>query len=400
VIGVERWAEVRRLYFVERRSKRAIQRLTGVHRDTVTRAIESEVPPKYERAPAGSKLDPFKDWICEQLQASPTIQSLRLRELATELGYRGGKTIFDDFVREVRPRFQVRRTFQRTVYRPGELVQCDLWEPRALVPVGHGQTRRGWVVTAELCWSRVIAGALIFSKQAPDILWGVGRCLGRIGALPERLVWDREAAIAGGGRPTDEFAAFCGQLGVGWVILDAGDAQAKGALERSHRFMRTNFEPGRRFANPLDFQLQLDAWCDRVNQRVHRTIRAVPAERLLEERSRMRPLPAALPDCDRRFVVRVPQQPYLRVDRNDYSIDPAFAGRRVEVRVSQSAVLAVVLDSGELAARHRRSFAGGLTVTDPAHQNELERQRARRRGRHEVDVEIRPLARYDQLIPA
>jgi hypothetical protein len=42
----------------------------------------------------------------------------------------------------------------------------------------------------------------------------------------------------------------------------------------------------------------------------------------------------------------------------------------------------------------------GLTITDPAHQSELERQRARRRRRHDVDVEIRPLARYDQLIPA
>jgi hypothetical protein len=47
--------------------------------------------------------------------------------MANELGYRGGKTIFDDFVREVRPRFQARRTLQRTIYRPGELVQCDLW---------------------------------------------------------------------------------------------------------------------------------------------------------------------------------------------------------------------------------------------------------------------------------
>jgi hypothetical protein len=214
-------------------------------------------------------------------------------------------------------------------------------------------------------------------------------------------VWDREGAIhAGGGRPTDEFACFCGQLGVGWIILDPGDAQAKGALERSHRFMRTNFEPGRRFANPLDFQLQLDGWCDRVNRRVHRTIRAVPAERVTVERERMRPLPAAMPDGDQRFVTRVPQQPYLRVDRNDYSITPAFAGRRVEVRVSQSEVTAVVLDTGELACRHRRVFAGGLTFTDPAHQTELERQRARRRRRHEVDVEIRPLARYDQLIPA
>jgi hypothetical protein len=79
-------------------------------------------------ARAASKLDPFKDWICEQLRSDPSMQSLRLREMATELGYRGGKTIFDDFVREVRPRFQVRRTFQRTIYRPGELVQCDLWE--------------------------------------------------------------------------------------------------------------------------------------------------------------------------------------------------------------------------------------------------------------------------------
>ncbi len=82
--------------------------------------------------------------------------------MATELGYEGGKSIFDEYVREVRPRFLVKRTFQRTIYRPGELVQCDLWEPRESVSVGHGQLRRGWVVTAELCWSRVIAGTLVF----------------------------------------------------------------------------------------------------------------------------------------------------------------------------------------------------------------------------------------------
>ena len=59
----------------------------------------------------------------------------------------------------------------------------------------------------------------------------------------------------------------------------------------------------------------------------------------------MRRLPETLPDCDRRLVVRVPQQPYLRLDRNDCSIDPVFAGRRVEVRVSQTEVTAVVLDT-------------------------------------------------------
>jgi transposase len=400
VVGVEQWAEIRRMYRVDRLSIHEISRRTGLHRKTIRRALAAKSPPRYVRAPAGSKVDPFKDWICDQLRSDPRIPSQRLRELAVELGYEGGKTVFDDFVREVRPRFLAPRTFQRTIYRPGELVQCDLWEPRGLIPVGHGQLRRGWVVTAEVCWSRVIAGSLIFSKQAPDILWGLGRCLRRLGVLPEKLVWDRESAIAPLGRPSEAFASFCGQLEVGWVILEAGDPQAKGVLERSHRFLRSNFEPGRRFANPVDFQHQFDGWCGHANGRVHRTIRAVPTERLSWERTRMRPLPERLPDLDRREVLRVPAQPYLRIDRNDYSIDPVFAGRRVEVRVSQELVNATVLDTGELACRHRRSFAGGLTFTDPAHQTELERLRARRRQRDQVEVEIRPLSRYDALIPA
>ena len=400
MVGVEQWAEVRRMHGVEGLSGREISRRTGLHRDTVSRLLAASAPPRYERKPAGSKLDPFRDWICEQLRADPRIQSQRLRELAGELGYEGGKSIFDDYVREVRPRFVIRRSFQRTVYRPGELVQCDLWEPREQVAVGHGQQRRGWVVTCEVCWSRAIAGTLVFCKEAPDILWALGRNLARLGGLPDKVVWDRESAIAAGGRPTVPFAAFCGQLELGWVICQARDPQAKGALERSHRFMRSNFEPGRVFANHLDFQDRLDAWCDKANGRVHRTIRAVPAERLAEEHARMRPLPARMPDVDRRQVIRVPAQPFVRIDRNDYSIDPRFVGRRVEVRVSQTQVTAGVLDTGELAAQHRRVFAGNLTVTDPAHQTELDRARARRRGRDEVEVEIRPLSRYDALIGA
>jgi transposase len=400
LVGVEQWAEVRRMRRVEGVSEREISRRTGLHRNTVKRLLAAPMPPRYQRRPAGSKLDPFKDWICEQLAVEPRIQSQRLRELATEIGYVGGKSIFDDFVREVRPRFLVARTFQRTVYRPGELIQCDLWEPSEHVAVGHGQRRRGWVVTCEVCWSRVIAGTLVFSKEAPDILFGLARNLGRLGALPEKLVWDRESAIAAGGRPTEAFAAFCGQLEVGWVILEARDPQAKGLLERSHRFMRSNFEPGRVFANHLDYQDRLDAWTDKVNQRMHRTVRAVPSERLAEEKTRMRPLPARMPDVDRRAVVRVSAQPFIRVDRNDYSIDPAFVGRRVEVRVSQSEITAVVLDTGELACQHRRIFAGGLTLVDPAHQTRLEHQREKRRQRHQVEVEVRPLSRYDRLIPA
>ena len=114
----------------------------------------------------------------------------------------------------------------------------------------------------------------------------------------------------------------------------------------------------------------------------------------------MRPLPEPGPDLDRRIVIRVPPQPYVHVDRNDYSLDPRLVGRRVEVRVSQREVVAVALDTGELAARHRRVFAAGQELTDPAHQQALERLRlARYRGKPAVgeDVELRDLSVYDRL---
>jgi hypothetical protein len=47
VLGVEQWAEVRRLVLVERRSQREMARLWGLARGTVVRAAASETPPRY-----------------------------------------------------------------------------------------------------------------------------------------------------------------------------------------------------------------------------------------------------------------------------------------------------------------------------------------------------------------
>jgi transposase-like protein len=399
VLDVEQWAQIRRMHFVDRVPIKEIARRLGLARNTVRAAVRTAEPPRYERARRPSKLDPFKGEIERLLRSDPRIPNTRIRELIAELGYEGGRTILDEHLRELRPRFLPRRTYQRTAYRPGEICRFDLFEPRAEIPVRGGQTRRGFVVTCELGWSRAGAGALVFSKQAPDLLWGMAHCLAFLGALPETAVWDREAAIAPKGRPTEAFAAFCGALALGWLILEAADPESKGLLERRHRFMRTNFEPGRRFASPEHYQAELDAWNERADARLHRGIRAVPAERLARERERMRPLPA-MPDTDRHWVTRVPQQPYLRVDTDDYSADPRLAGRRVELRVSQREVVAVALDTGELACRHRRSFAKHLTFTDPAHQATLDALRGDRRREPDVEVELRPLERYDALIGA
>lgn len=401
LVDVEQWAELRREHFVRGVSIKELVRRTGLSRNTIRAALRSPGPPKYERAAAGSKLDPFKDEICRLLRDEPGLPGQRVRELIAPLGFDGGKTIVDDYLREVRPLFAPpARTFQRTVYRPGEICQFDLWEPRAEVPVGHGQTRRAWVVVACLGYSRAGAGALVFSKQIPELLFGIRRCLWSLGALPETLVWDRQSGLhATGARPTTGFAAFCGQLKVGWHFCERGDPEAKGCVERLQDFMERSFEPGRAFANELDYQLQLDAWFEeRANPRMHKTLRARPIDRLVEERQVMAPLPAVGPDVDRRWVLRVPPDPYLRFDTCEYSLDPALVGRRVEARVGEREIVAVALDSGELACRHSRSFARHRTITALEHARTLKTQRGERRGAAEPVVEVRSLDRYDQLI--
>ena len=400
MVRVEQWAEIRRLHFVVGLSIKAICRRTGRSRQTVRRVLRSDVPPAYGRAPASSKLDPHKPEVHRLLAEEPGLPATRIRELIADQGYTGGRTILEGYLREVRPLFAPPpRTFQRTVYRPGEVCQFDLWEPSEPVPVGHGERRRGWVVVACLGYSRVGAGALVFSKQAHDILWGVARCLWQLGGLPTTLVWDREGALhAGEGRPSEAFAAFCGQLRLGWHFCDPADPQAKGVVERLQGYMETSFEPARRFANELDYQQQLDEWFERANRRIHRGLRCRPADRLAEERAAMAPLPSAPPDLDPRIVLRVPPDPYVRVDTCDYSLDPRLVGRRVEVRVGQREITGVCLDSGEVACRHRRSFARHRTVSDLEHLRLLRCGRERRRA--EPEVEQRSLARYDALIPA
>ena len=211
--SVEQWAELRRLHFVQGVSIKELHRRTGLHRETIRRALRSSEPPRYERGATISKLDPFKDEIHRLLREEPRLPNMRVRELIAPLGYAGGQTILDEYLREVRALFAPPvRTYQRTTYRPGELAQFDLWEPKREIPVGFGQSRRPYVMVGALGYARVGSGALIFSKEAPDLLWATARCLRAFGGLPGTIVTDREGALhAGKGRPTDAYAAFCGR---------------------------------------------------------------------------------------------------------------------------------------------------------------------------------------------
>ncbi len=61
MLDVEQWAQVRRMYFVDRVSIKEIARRTGLARNTIRSALRSGDPPRYERGERPSKLDCFKD---------------------------------------------------------------------------------------------------------------------------------------------------------------------------------------------------------------------------------------------------------------------------------------------------------------------------------------------------
>ena len=73
MLSVEDWAEIRRLRRSEGVSVSEVARVLGISRNTVKRALVSDGPPRYCRAPAGSVVDGFEPRIRELLQAFPTM---------------------------------------------------------------------------------------------------------------------------------------------------------------------------------------------------------------------------------------------------------------------------------------------------------------------------------------
>jgi transposase len=94
-----------REHFVRGVAIKELVRRSGLSRNTIRAALRSDAPPSFRCPERPSKLDPFKDEIHRLLKDDPKLTGVRVRELIEPLGFDGGKTIVDDYLREVRPLF-------------------------------------------------------------------------------------------------------------------------------------------------------------------------------------------------------------------------------------------------------------------------------------------------------
>ena len=325
-------------------------------------------------------------------------------DLLRPLGYRGGITVLKERVAQLRPLFLAAKSYQRTSYLPGEIVQLDWWHTGAEIPVGKGATRQAFGLVATLPHSAAHATTFTFGRTTAEFCSAALGCLVRLGGLPEKVVIDNEASMVkprrgGPARLVDEVAALFGHLLVRPVVLRPRFPEGKGHDERTVGYLETSFLPLRRFESLDDLQHQHDHWADGVAfERHHRRVGAKVADAWRVERGFLRALPEPLPNVDIHLEARVMKDGFVRAGGVDYSVPPGHSGRRVSLVMSLNEVRVHL--EGELIACHHRSWVPADVVLAPEHARALRLARAakRRLGQGDLEVPVPDLSVYDAAV--
>jgi hypothetical protein len=392
VITLEDWALIRRLA-ADGVPKAQIARKLGVSRTTVIKAVGSDEPPRYERRTGPTSFTPFEARVRLLLTETPEMPATVLAE---RVGWTGSIRWFRDNVTRVRAEHRPIDPADRLTWAAGDAAQCDLWFPPRKILLEDGSRTLLPVLVMTAAHSRFMLGRMIPTRKTPDLLLGSWELLRQLGRVPRRLIWDNEPGI-GRGKLTEPAAVFAGSLATKIVLLPPRDPESKGVVERRNGFFETSFMPGRHFTSPADFNAQFSEWLTGANARVVRTIKARPVDVVQADKAAMLPLPPVVLHLGWRNHVRLGRDYYVRVDTNDYSVDPAAIGARVDVAADLDTVR--VRAGGRLVAEHPRRWARATTVTDPAHVKAAAALRHAYQHpitRPEVQDMVRDLADYDK----
>ncbi len=391
---MEDWALIRRLV-AEGIPKAQIAVRLGISRNTVARAAASDEPPMYSRPPVEeTTFTAFAPRVKMLLAEFPDMPA---SVVAERVGWTGSSSWFRENVAKLRPEQQRVDPADRLVWLPGDAAQCDLWFPPQRIPLEDGTAALLPVVVMVAAYSRFINAVMIPTRQTPDLLLGMWLLIKGFGRVPRRLIWDNEAGIGRRGRLAGGVGEFCGTLATRIHQLKAYDPESKGVVERRNGFFETSFMPGRKFASPADFNGQFTEWLQDANDRLVRTIKARPADLVGADREAMLALPPVPPVVGWSNQIRLGRDYYVRVDTNDYSVDPAHIGRIVAVNADLERVTVRV--DRRVVADHSRVWARRVTVTDAVHLDQARRLRDEfTQPRNHVDENalVRDLADYDR----
>ena len=367
---VELFEQIRRDWRTGGSSIRELADRHHVHRRTVRQALASAVPPPRKTYPARPQpaIGPYAAIISEWLLADrdvPPKQRHTARRIWQRLVAEHGASVAEVTVSRYVARRRAELGLDKVqvmvpqAHAPGAEAEVDFGEFHAVVA---GVLGKLWMFVMRLsCSGRAFHVA--FATQAQEaFLEGHVLALEYFGAVPGRVRYDNlkpavVRVLRGRDRTESErFIALRSHYGFDSFFCAPGKdgAHEKGGVEGEiGRFRRRHLVPVPAVAS-LAALNQLIAAADLIDDGRVITGRPVTiAAAFAAEQPALGPLPAEPFDPARLLEARVDSRARVCVRQNYYSVPARYAGRRLPVRLSATAV--EVLDGPRTVARHDRT---------------------------------------------
>jgi transposase len=319
-------AEVARLCSV---SESSVHRIVNDEGD-VTHADDA-AERRARRIGRPSKAEPFRTLVAEILGEEPDLMTLELLRRARAKGYSGGKSAFYELVAELRPpKTEFHMRFEGVA---GEFSQHDFGQ--VVVRFVDGTRQRIHFFASRLKWSRWAAVTLVPDETAETLIRTLLDHFVELGGVPLCAVFDRPKTIAIEWRKdgtitkwNQTFATAAVEIGFTPEVCWAYQPQQKGAVEALVKWVKNSFFKQRRFVDIADLEQQLAEWLREVNtERPSRATGVVPANRIAEDRARLRPPRVRPPELALVEPLSVAPTATALIDGHAYELPPELAGR-------------------------------------------------------------------------
>jgi len=372
MITPEQHAEIRRLYYGEHWKVGTIGAALGLHHDTVRAAIaDTQAVRRGTCRPTA--LDPYLPFVRDTLAQYPRLRATRLYEMVRARGYPGSVVQLRRLVRVIRPQASP-VIYRRLTTLAAEEAQVD-WGAFGTIRIGHG-TRPLSGFAMVLSYSRAICALFTLDQTLESFLRGHVEAFQTFGGVARTLVYDnlKSAVLERQGsaiRFHPRLLELAGHYHFAPRPCTPGRGNEKGKIERQIQYLRHAFFAARTFRDVDDLNAQFRRWRDEVaHQRLHPEQRDhTVAQVLAQEQPRLLPLPAHPFATDVMRAVVSGKTPYVRFDRNSYSIPHPHVRRPLTLLASATTVRIVA--GTETIARHARSYDTGQTIEDLAHLDRL-----------------------------
>jgi transposase len=387
MIPPELEAEILRLHHAEKWPVGTIARQLGVHHSTVKRVLAQAGLPAGRRSARPTLADPFIPFIVETLEKYPRLCASRLYAMVKERGYAGGPDHFRSVVARYRPR-RPAEAFLRLRTLPGEEAQVD-WGHFGTLQIGRAERRLVGFVCV-LSYSRHLFLRYYLGNDMPHFLRGHVDAFTFFDGVARTIKYDNlKSAVLERRLDAIRFHPTLLELAAHYRFEPRPVAVArgneKGRVERAIRFVRTSFFAARSFRDLDDLNRQAHDWCLSTAAE-----RSWPEDRsrkvgevFEEEKPRLMKLPPDSFPCEERVSVKVPKSPYVRFDRNDYSVPHAHVRQTLVVVASLDTVRIVA--GNQVVATHARSWDKGRQIEDPRHIEALVAHKRQAREHRGID---------------